>query len=86
MFTTKKWYTYSDKKIWRKEKTEIMNISSHVLRHIFATGYYGVGMLLIVVQNYLAHSNINITASIYASTNVEDVFLIKAIEKMSNFG
>lgn len=71
------------KKINMTEKIKIKSISSHVLRHTFATRCYEAGIPLIVVQKYLGHSNINITTSIYIDSNSEDSSVIKLIEKMS---
>lgn len=71
-------------RINKKEKTNIRQISSHVLRHTFATRCYEAGIPLIVIQNYLGHSDINITASIYVDSDSNSTDMIKNIENIND--
>ncbi|WP_317853780.1 tyrosine-type recombinase/integrase [Chakrabartyella piscis] len=60
----------------------VSDISTHCLRHTFATQCYESGIDLKIIQEILGHSSINMTADIY--THVSQSIISTAIQKLSN--
>ena len=64
------------------DKLNLYDVTIHSLRHTFATNCFEKGIDIKTVQQWLGHSNYQITANIYTHLTTE--FMLKEIEKMNN--
>lgn len=65
------------------KKLDIPNVTSHSLRHTFATRCIEAGMQLVTAQRLLGHSNVGVTLNVY--TSVFNRYKESELEKVNNY-
>lgn len=65
------------------KKLDIPNVTSHSLRHTFATRCIEAGMQSVTAQRLLGHSNVGVTLNVY--TSVFNRYKESELEKVNNY-
>lgn len=75
--------SYQNKMAKMCKKLGLTNVSTHTLRHTFATRCAEAGIPPKIVQKWLGHSTIEMTMNIY--THVDNEYEQKMVKKVNNF-